>query len=711
MRPLRMPEPPSSTEHMLGQFLSGPVDDDFTDDSSTSSRTSAPSKVTAVDGACHRQHSPTIVSRRPTTSERPSPPGDVRLSVVVPAYERAGPDRSSIWLIRARARRRSTAGSRSWSSTTARPTAPPSRPGRRRRSVVVVHDHEPGQGRGGAHRHAAPPPAGRSRSPTPTSPTRRHSCVRCSTGRGGLGRRGRQPGARRHRDGRAPSLVRAVGGRVINVAHSPGPARAVPRHAVRAQGVPLRRGAVHLRPDAHRRLRLRRRGVRPRRAQRAVADRGTGDRLEHVTLDGARVLGTACGSSATCCASGSWARGRRVRRNRRHAGRSDGRSSVGPRCLPRRSLQGLRHPGLVPDQLDADDVPRHRRRVRPLRRARRARARRARHATLRRRAVRRVRRRRASQGVDVVDLGWRRPTSCTSRRARSTRRARCSPRRTTPPSTTASSSAWPARSRSARTRACSRSRRWPSAESTPAATEGTAHAGRSARRLRRPRALVRRRRRPDAAQGRRRHRQRHGRPRRARRVRTAAVRPRDHVRRARRHVPEPSGRPDPAREPARPRGPGDGSERPTSASPSTATPTACSSSTTRACPCRARPRRRSWRRRCSASSRARRSSTTASARRRCPRSSARTAARRSAPASATASSRQVMAETGAAFGGEHSAHYYFRDNYRADSGSSPRWSCSSSCAWPACRCPSCASRSSATRSRARSTPRSPTRRR
>src|SRR5690606_12544181 len=28
----------------------------------------------------------------------------------------------------------------------------------------------------------------------------------------------------------------------------------------------------------------------------------------------------------------------------------------------------------------------------------------------------------------------------------------------------------------------------------------------------------------------------------------------------------------------------------------------------------------------------------------------------------------VMAETDAIFGGEHSAHYYFRDNYRADSG-------------------------------------------
>jgi phosphomannomutase len=30
--------------------------------------------------------------------------------------------------------------------------------------------------------------------------------------------------------------------------------------------------------------------------------------------------------------------------------------------------------------------------------------------------------------------------------------------------------------------------------------------------------------------------------------------------------------------------------------------------------------------------------------------------------------KQVMAETGAIYGGEHSGHYYFRDNYRADSG-------------------------------------------
>ncbi|MCQ3811049.1 MAG: phosphomannomutase/phosphoglucomutase, partial [Acidimicrobiia bacterium] len=30
--------------------------------------------------------------------------------------------------------------------------------------------------------------------------------------------------------------------------------------------------------------------------------------------------------------------------------------------------------------------------------------------------------------------------------------------------------------------------------------------------------------------------------------------------------------------------------------------------------------------------------------------------------------KQAMAETGAVFGGEHSGHYYFRDNFRADSG-------------------------------------------
>ncbi len=45
-----------------------------------------------------------------------------------------------------------------------------------------------------------------------------------------------------------------------------------------------------------------------------------------------------------------------------------------------------------------------------------------------------------------------------------------------------------------------------------------------------------------------------------------------------------------------------------------------------------------------------------------------TAASRSASRVGHSFIKQVMAETGAIFGGEHSAHYYFRDNYRADSG-------------------------------------------
>ena len=50
-------------------------------------------------------------------------------------------------------------------------------------------------------------------------------------------------------------------------------------------------------------------------------------------------------------------------------------------------------------------------------------------------------------------------------------------------------------------------------------------------------------------------------------------------------------------------------------------------------------------------------------------SSASTAARRCATRVGHSFIKQVMAETGAIFGGEHSAHYYFRDNWRADSGS------------------------------------------
>ena len=52
-----------------------------------------------------------------------------------------------------------------------------------------------------------------------------------------------------------------------------------------------------------------------------------------------------------------------------------------------------------------------------------------------------------------------------------------------------------------------------------------------------------------------------------------------------------------------------------------------------------------------------------------PRSSVKTGGPLWSPGSATRLSKAIMAETGAVFGGEHSGHYYFRDNYRADSGS------------------------------------------
>ena len=57
-----------------------------------------------------------------------------------------------------------------------------------------------------------------------------------------------------------------------------------------------------------------------------------------------------------------------------------------------------------------------------------------------------------------------------------------------------------------------------------------------------------------------------------------------------------------------------------------------------------------------------------SLRRRSPRSSPRPAPARCAPGSATPSSRPRWPAHGAVFGGEHSAHYYFRDFWFADTG-------------------------------------------
>ena len=49
--------------------------------------------------------------------------------------------------------------------------------------------------------------------------------------------------------------------------------------------------------------------------------------------------------------------------------------------------------------------------------------------------------------------------------------------------------------------------------------------------------------------------------------------------------------------------------------------------------------------------------------------------------------KQVMAETGAVFGGEHSAHYYFRDFWRADSGMLAALHVLAALGEPAARCP------------------------
>ena len=69
-----------------------------------------------------------------------------------------------------------------------------------------------------------------------------------------------------------------------------------------------------------------------------------------------------------------------------------------------------------------------------------------------------------------------------------------------------------------------------------------------------------------------------------------------------------------------------------------------------------------------ATRRGRRSCTTSSRRTPSPRSSPSAAPRRCAPASATPSSRPRWPAHGAVFGGEHSAHYYFRDFWFADTG-------------------------------------------
>ena len=139
---------------------------------------------------------------------------------------------------------------------------------------------------------------------------------------------------------------------------------------------------------------------------------------------------------------------------------------------------------------------------------------------------RRSSRARRSPAPTSSTSGWPPPTSSTSRPGSSTRPARCSPRATTRRSTTASSCAGPAPRRSASRPGLHQIKEMVAAgrHVERAEVAGKVEQRRPARRVRRARALVRRHVGAAAAHGRRRHRQRHGRPRRAQGVRGAAVR-------------------------------------------------------------------------------------------------------------------------------------------------------------------------------------------
>ena len=234
-------------------------------------------------------------------------------------------------------------------------------------------------------------------------------------------------------------------------------------------------------------------------------------------------------------------------------------------------------------------------------------------------------------------------------------------------------------------------------EELPARVAGTGiERRRPLPRLRRAPARPGRRRRVPPVQGRHGRGQRRRRQARAARVRRHAARPRRDVLRGGRHVPQPRAQPAARRE--QPRDPRSASwpRRPTSASPGTATPTAASSSTRTASSCPATSSPRCSPRRCCSSNPGAKILYDLRASRAVPDMIRPTAACPCSTASGTPSSSSACAARAVLFGGEVSGHYYFADNYNADSGFIPallilellsrrrrRWrSCSSRCARP-----------------------------
>ncbi len=209
-----------------------------------------------------------------TPPRPPAPGGDRRLSLVIPAYREADRIGATVERIRAElAARWATASSRSWWSTTARATPPPTRPGGRCRPGAGPA-REPGQGRRGAGRDA-----GRQR-PDPGLHRRRPGVrpgpdrAAAAGGRGRLGRRGGQPPPRRHHHGGRGQLAARDRSPGDQRRHPRRAARRPPGHPVRPQGVPLRRGRGDLRPRPGRRVRVRRGALHARRALRPVAHGG-----------------------------------------------------------------------------------------------------------------------------------------------------------------------------------------------------------------------------------------------------------------------------------------------------------------------------------------------------------------------------------------------------------------------------------------------------
>ena len=531
---------------------------------------------------------------------------------------------------------------------------------------MVVHDHNRGKGaavRTGMLRRT---PAGRSRSPTPTSRTRRRQlCALLAEVESGWDvvvgsrrprRHARRSCARRSCERRRPSH---------QLAHAFGAARPLPRHAVRHQGVPLRRGEFIF-------DRTRIDGFAFDVELFAIVERN-GLSLTEVPV-------TVSHTSRSTVHVGRETDGRLVRdllriRKWARAGVYDASTGDdGEVASPRMGaydavFKAYDIRGTVPDELDAAMC-------------RAIGAAFARFAGAGRVLVARDMRPSGvelsgafadgvrSQGVDVVDLGM--ASTDLIYYAAGTLDA---------PGAMFTASHNPAQYNGIklclagakpdrrRHRPRSRSRRWPSAGVEPAGTRGKLDAGRPARRLRRPRALVRRRRRAHAAEV----------------IADTANGMGGLV------VPivfeplpfeleimygELDGTfPNHPADPIQPENLRDLVARvrerraPMSASRSTATPTGSSSSTTRVCRCRDRRRPPSWRRRCST----RQPGATILYNCICSKAVAEVIRENGGTPVRTRVGhsfiKAVMAETGAAFGGEHSAHYYFRDNYRADSGS------------------------------------------